>query len=377
MTGQELATRTRDVVETIDNPVFLDQVAALLPDTVPLRRFVQVAKTAVRTNPDLVTADQTSLFGAIVRCAQDGLYPDGHQAALVPYKGKVSYLPMVDGVIGIAKDYGWTIRANVVYEHDDLFDVVDEPPQISHRRARPGEDRGQLIAAYAIATKDGERIQAVLYADDIAKRRGKAQTQAVWNEWPEAMWRKSAAHAIFRLLPKSELDRAERLARLAANPDAFEGALADPAAALYGQPNGTPPALAADAPAAPEEPVDPSRGPGTGWDGQQDEPAGDAAGSSPGGEEDADWEPVDEVEERPTDAEVDAAAATIVPRGNYQGKTLAEVATTGAEGETWLLVQLKRLAAESPARAAIETFARYRLPNVWDRYQAWKQEQGS
>ena len=208
MTGQELATQTQQVVANIENPAFLEQIESLLPDNVPIRRFVQVAKTAIRTNADLVTADQNTLFAALIRCAQAGLYPDGHDAALVIYKGKVSFLPMIDGVGKQLAEYGWLLSTGAVYANDE-FDYTDEPPTITHRGLRPGMDRGPLIAAYGIAKHaDGRRLQRVLHPEDIAKRREKAQTDKVWAEWTEAMFRKSAGHAVARDVPLAEGDRA-------------------------------------------------------------------------------------------------------------------------------------------------------------------------
>lgn len=318
MPGTDLVQRTQQTVALIDDQRFLEQVEALLPDNLPLRRFVQVAKTAIRTTPELVAADQNSLFASIVRCAQSGLYPDGHEAALVAYGGKVSFLPMVAGVIRAARDYGWLMVAEAVYENDEFeWRGSDEKPL--HRHPRPGVARGELVAAFAYATQHGETLSVVLYPDDIKKRRAKAQTDKVWKEWPEAMWRKSAAHALFRKLPLSERDRLA---------DRFDETI-EPAEAtelLYG-PDGT--AFAAT-PALPSDTADaPPGAPGTSGNDRQDAELDRAAAASPApGEHDDDPEP-----QPPAKPDY---GATVVPSGAYADMTLADVAALGDDGEKWL-----------------------------------------
>lgn len=359
----DLVSKTRDVVANVENPTFVGELEALLPDTLPVRRFVQVAKTAIRTNPDLVGADQNSLFSAIVRCAQDGLVPDNVEAALVPYKGKVSYLRMIDGVRKIAAEYGWTLRTRVVFTNDE-FEYVEEPPSITHRPVRPGVERGERIAAYAVAThRDGRRLQRVMYPEEIAKRRSKAQTQKVWDEWPDAMWAKSVGHAIFDELPKSERELLDRLTveELTENGSAAE--------LLYGpQENGhsvTPSVAEASPPAGPQP---------SGGDFHQQAPAAPHPAGATGDEiEDGEFEPVDD-EPEISPEEFAAAASTKVKSGHWIGQTFAQIAEAGDEGKTWLLVQMKKLDPDGNGRK-LAIFLQGRCPDVWQRYVEWKAEQ--
>src|SRR3546814_9575680 len=45
---------------------------AALPAHVSVEKFTRVAQTAIQNQPDLANVDRKSLFGAIVRLAQDG-----------------------------------------------------------------------------------------------------------------------------------------------------------------------------------------------------------------------------------------------------------------------------------------------------------------
>jgi recombination protein RecT len=81
-------TPTQEALAQLRHPSFLEQIKNALPGNVTPERFVRVAITAIQQTPELVTADRKTLFGAIVRCAQDGLLPDGREAALTT-RGKV------------------------------------------------------------------------------------------------------------------------------------------------------------------------------------------------------------------------------------------------------------------------------------------------
>lgn len=350
MTGTDLIQRTKDVVATIDGPDFQERVEALLPDTVPYRRFVQVAKTAVRATPDLVKADQGSLFGSIIRCAQDGLMPDGREAALVAYGDKVSYLPMIGGLRKRLAEYGWTLKTRVVYANDE-FDYSEEPQVIRHVPVRPGVERGDRIAAYAVAThRDGRRLQIVLYADEIEKRKAKASSKNVWNEWPDAMWEKSAGHAIFDEIPQAERDRMTLPSDNGADAVDLLYGPNDETFTATSLPSGT------DAVAPPQERAEPTvahaeQASGTGDDGQQVEPPAPLSGGSTPDEPivEAEYEDVNDPDE-PQPAWV-AAGETVVPKGAWKGQTLAQLSDQ-PEGRQWLLYAL-----QSPDKFAADFYS--------------------
>jgi recombination protein RecT len=120
-----------------------------LPPTVSLDRFARATSTALLQNPELAKSDEAALFQAVVKCAQDGLLPDGREAALVLYKGKAQYLPMIGGVRKIAAEFGWTIRTHVVYENDQ-FEVDQGGGRADRTGPAPlGAERGPIVGAYA------------------------------------------------------------------------------------------------------------------------------------------------------------------------------------------------------------------------------------
>ena len=224
MTGQELEPRqdpTMDLVRQIRGDVVRSQIEAALPEGVGVERFVRATATAFMTNPDVARWDRGSVFNALLRSAGMGLIPDGQEAALVPYKGKAQLIPMIGGYQKIAAEYGWTMRARVVYEADEFRYTEGIRSQLDHVPARPGVARGDMVAVYALAQHRDGRIAGpvVMYAEDVEKAKNASasanKADSPWKHWPERMWQKTAGRRLFKELPLAEADR-ERIDRVLA-----------------------------------------------------------------------------------------------------------------------------------------------------------------
>ena len=197
------------------------QFAAALPPHISVEKFMRVLMTAINGNPELATADRRSLLESAMKCAQDGLIPDGREAALVIFntnaakKGapaqwikKVQYMPMVWGIVKKIRNSGElaTIAAHVVHEHDTFEYFLGDDEGIKHVPLLKG-DRGAPIMVYAIAkTKDGGIYREVLTADDVGVIRNfsKSAEHGPWaGPFQLEMWRKSAIRRLAKRLPMS------------------------------------------------------------------------------------------------------------------------------------------------------------------------------
>lgn len=285
---EEAPTNAQILVRTVGGDAFKRQITPVLPEGVDADRFARVAITAVLANPDLADADHDSIFNALLRCAQDGLLPDGNEAALVVYNTKVKvaggerwvakaqYQPMVGGFRKIAAEHGWALRGNVIYANDEFAEdpTGQSAHPVVHRVPKLGSDRGAMIGAYAIARhKDGRIEHLVLDAGWIERVRAKSKAKdgPAWKEWPERMWQKTAAKRLFKELPLDPKD-AERVQRV------LEADELDPAATvaeLYGPHAGE----LAPAPASEPEPTAQAL-PETAAASANDRSAGDQAASS-------------------------------------------------------------------------------------------------
>ena len=120
--NESTAVAVREVKALLDKAA--PEFSRALPAHVPPERFRRIAETAILNNPDVLHANRRSLMSAVIKAAQDGLPPDGRQAALVVFRTKagpqVQYMPMVAGLLRLARNSGQLagIVAEVVHEND-------------------------------------------------------------------------------------------------------------------------------------------------------------------------------------------------------------------------------------------------------------------
>ncbi len=176
----QIAERTADPIQvfrqTISRPAFREQLKMALPSHIPVERFERVSLTAVQNNPDLLDGrkvERHSLFGALVKAAQDGLLPDGREGAIVPFRGRAQWMPMVAGIMKKVRNSGeiasWDAFA--VFEKDEFERLLGDDMRIHHKPYDEG-DPGPVIGAYSIVTfKDGSRSKDYLPRWRIEKAR--------------------------------------------------------------------------------------------------------------------------------------------------------------------------------------------------------------
>lgn len=208
--------------------VMAPQLAAALPEHVTVEKFTRVAMTAIQQTPALQNADRASLFGAIVKLAQDGLLPDGREAAIVMFGQTATAMPMIAGVLKKVRQSGEVakISSQVVYENDQFVvsygfdeDVTHIPPSLDKARGKP-------IGAYATAVlKDGSKLLEVMSHEEIEKVRAVSRSgkSGPWAQWWSEMARKTVMRRLSKRLPMSTdlehaFDRDETMAAIVDQP---------------------------------------------------------------------------------------------------------------------------------------------------------------
>lgn len=348
-------TPAQALVQRLDQPNVQRQLVALLPEDVKPQRFVRSLATALIDHPEIAEAEFHSLMSALLKCAQDGLLPDNRDAAIGVFKGKAQYMPMVGGYRKVAAEYGWTIEADVVYEHDEFSVTFGVNSDLVHRKVRPGAEKGALIAAYAIGRRHGfATLFEVVYQDQIDEAKKSSRTaqyeSSPWNRHEASMWKKTAVR---RLFPQLALggERAHRLALIEDGGTAAE--------ALYG-----PQEERAALPAAPADK--------TASAGAQD-PAQDHAADAQGPEEAAahtggDAEPPAPppvVEHDGSDqGHADRAATVKFEDGGHEGATIEEVFNSKDGGPGYLRFYMSR--GKNPiVKEACRRYAKVYMPDVY------------
>lgn len=185
-----------------------------LPAHIKTERFQQVVLTSVQLNPDLMLADRRSLLVAATKCAQDGLLPDGREAAFVIFNTKVKdvwiklvqYMPMIAGIKKRAMNSGLvaSLQGHVVYENDHFVWHQGTEEKLEHIPLFPGE-RGQPIGAYAVARLKGETLPLfrVMDKDRIEKVRAvsRAKNGPAWTGFWDEMAIKTVTRNLGKDLP--------------------------------------------------------------------------------------------------------------------------------------------------------------------------------
>jgi len=193
------------------------RVKELLPTTMKQPRFLAATQIYLQKNPKLLEADRLSLYDALLKCARDGLMPDGREAAIVPFRDTetkkliAQYLPMVQGILKRLRQLtkAYSIECEAVYEADDFSVMLGDDPRIYHKPKVAGA-RGKVTAAYCII-KDARGValsRAVLPREEIEKIRSvsRAKTSTAWTQWYDQMAIKTAIRRAAKNVPTMDED---------------------------------------------------------------------------------------------------------------------------------------------------------------------------
>ena len=197
------------------------EFAHALPSHIKPEYFQRAALTAIAQTPKLLDADRRSLMNALMRCAQDGLIPDGRQAALVIYglkdRGPVAqYMPMVAGIRKLVLQSGEITRFDqtVVHQNDYYDEMYGTENWIRFKPAL--NDRGKPILVFSIAQfKDGTLSYQRMSVEEIEKVRQalRSPNEGPWVKWWEEMAIKTIAKRHAKVLPMFERSRQRTGAR--------------------------------------------------------------------------------------------------------------------------------------------------------------------
>lgn len=206
-----------------------NEITEALPKHIDPDRFIAICQMAVVNNPGLVNCDRNSLYNAFSQCAQDGLIPDGREAAISPFAGKAKYLPMVAGICKRARnsDQLSMIDAKVVYVNDHYEHWVDEKgPHFKHVPTR--EAKGEKLCYYAYAIgKDGGIFFEEMDLDEMAKIKKFALSKMApdkqkYSPWMGSFESEMERKSVLRRLGKYRLPNSADLDSLFKRDDEFE-----------------------------------------------------------------------------------------------------------------------------------------------------------
>lgn len=313
------------VVRTLQAPQMQDHIQKALPQGVTLDRFTRATLTAIQQNPTILECDRNSLYNAVVRCAQDGLMPDGRQAAIVAFNTRnkdgtftkrAQHMPMVEGIIYQMGKAGVPAYAASVYENDDFEQWNDENGQhLKHKPVKLGQERGKRVGCYASGkTKDGAVYVEAMDQNDLdipraaAMKKNHGALPKPWEEVPDRMEQKSALHRLAKRIPTLALSLDDENAEI-------------PPAKIDAGPSSPPPSAPAESPSPPEN--------GGKKRGRALQAVIDAGGADPvPAAESSDEQPetkAGKTETKPASAETDTQGKAAAGAGKQQPATGSEV----------------------------------------------------
>lgn len=211
------------------------EFAAALPQHVTPDRLVRTTMNAIQAaqKPNgknmLLEADRMSLLSAVMTSAVLGLEPDGvtGQGYLLPFKGKVQFIPGYKGLITLAFNAGFAVEAHAVYENDIFSYQYGLDPKCNHAPAQSSSKRGEMVATYATARSNvvPPMFRVLEMEDILAIRNGSSGYRGMGNSSPwatnfPAMAMKSAVRALASRLPLVTDDRLHRALNLEPRGDA-------------------------------------------------------------------------------------------------------------------------------------------------------------
>ena len=210
-----LEVARNNFVEVLQGETTREKLRRLLPDDVSVERFESIVLRAVTEDPNLLAANKTSLLLACSRAAQDGLLPDKREGALVMFKGKAQWLPMVSGFRKRLAQLGFDVHARCVYKNDQFDREEGDNEFIFHKPAPLGTPRGDFIGVYAIATgPDGKKYREVMEDWEVEKvRNASSAKNSPWGPWFGQMAKKTVIKRIAQSLPLEKYAKPEDFER--------------------------------------------------------------------------------------------------------------------------------------------------------------------
>lgn len=205
----ELASFARVLPPTISKDAFatwsLNMLAKALasPDEKQLKAWERVLHPANG-------AGLTSVIVALKQCAELGLRP-GSEYHLVPFGSTVTGITDYHGEVRLITNHEpCSVIAQLVRENDKFAMYgANIPPKHDYD---PWKARGPIVGGYAYVAYGGDRYSLVVFmpkssedpdANTFDKHMAVAKTQAVWNQWYEAMCLKTLVHAVRDFVPWS------------------------------------------------------------------------------------------------------------------------------------------------------------------------------
>jgi len=202
------------------------EIGKSLPTALRPERFVQIALTCLRLNPQLTKCTPASLIGALFVSAQLGLEPVAGNAYILPFNNSKNIGGQWVKVLEAQFLIGYKGLATLFYRHEKAVQMnwgaVHEKDDFSYQYGTdqflkhiPAKEGGKVIGYYVVAvlqnggksfmymTKEDCLAHGKKHSKTFSKKDNKFLPQSPWTTNPDAMCLKTVLIQLAKLLPLS------------------------------------------------------------------------------------------------------------------------------------------------------------------------------
>lgn len=210
----QLAIRSEQELKVFMQKNYLVQIKNFFGDEKQALKFLSSMFSSLERTPELMRCDMPTVINSFMTMAQLGLMPSNvsGEAYVLPYKGKAQFQLGYQGLVTLFYRAGGTnIRAEIVRKNDKFSlknGVIDHEIDVMQSNA----ERGEPVAAYAIAVVNGTEISKAMNSKDIMEigRNFSKSFGSDFTPWnpkndPELwMWKKTVLKQLGKMMPKNE-----------------------------------------------------------------------------------------------------------------------------------------------------------------------------
>jgi recombination protein RecT len=198
-------TTQLSIKEYVQSDDFKLKVTQALPSGINADRFMRCFFTQIQKTPKLLACDKMSIYTALVKSAEMGLFPNGYEAHLIPYKTTCTLIADYKGIVKLILQSGSvaSVYASIVCENDEF---VFNSGSIERHVVDFKKPRGQVYAVYAQATLlNGSKVADAMSLEEVEaiRKRSKSSGNGPWQtDWNE-MAKKTVTKRLSKFLPLS------------------------------------------------------------------------------------------------------------------------------------------------------------------------------
>lgn len=185
-------------------------LASMIGNEKGAERLIRLALVAHTKIPKMRDCTHESLLRCLIECAQLNLEPFTalQQCYVIPYDDRkkniteAQFMLGYRGIVTIAGRSGISLDAHVVYEKDEFECILGTAQTLKHV-PNWREDRGQMIAVYAIAKYENGLVKFdIMSKSDVDKirKRSKSPNNGPWVSDFEEMAKKSVVRRLSKYL---------------------------------------------------------------------------------------------------------------------------------------------------------------------------------